>query len=121
MSQFVKNDPRINREGRPTGSEVDKLKKPTKQQVKDKELLSALRKLKPHVAKSIVTAAKVLDDDKASNGDKLKAAQLIIDRYIKLNIDLYGDEVDTSEETDPVQTDKPAAVFSLTMVQKKED
>ena len=109
---FEKNDPNINRKGRPI---PERLEKPTRKQLKDRELLSLLRKLKPHVANAVMRAANIMDNKDAAHQNQLKAATIILDAYRKLNLDLYGDDVDGSEEGEPIQQDnKP--LFSLTVV-----
>lgn len=108
---FVKEDPRINRQGR-----IDKQKKPTNREMKERELLLLLRKLKPHVADSILTAAKLMKDTKTSETNKLKAAVIILDNYRKLTLDLYADGVEEDGEAEEVQTQQDTPVFSLKVI-----
>lgn len=110
---FVKDDPRINRSGRPTDDE--RFAKKTNRELRQRELLLLLRKFKPHVASAVMRAVDVMDDKEAAHQNQLKAATIILDNYRKLVIDLYGDDVDGDEEGVPVQEEnKP--IFSMKVV-----
>lgn len=94
-----------NRHGRPTTAE--KVKKFTKRELKERELLMILRKLRPHVADSIVAAAKIMKNEQALDSNKLKAATILLDNYRRLVIDLYDGEDPESEATEVQQENKP--------------
>ncbi len=79
----------------------------------DRELLLLLRKLRPHVADSVLTAAGIMQNEEASHQNKLKASTIILDAYRKLVIDVYGTEVD--EDPEEIQQNN-APVFSLKVV-----
>lgn len=115
---FVKGDKRINRMGRPTLAEKmiqdqENGKAVSRRALMDRELLLLLRKLKPHVAESVLTASGIMQNEEASHQNKLKAAVIILDAYRKLVIDVYGTEVD--EEPEEIQQNN-APVFSLKVV-----
>ena len=119
---FVKGDPRINRTGRPTIAEKmiqdrEAGKAMSRRSLMDRELLMLLRKLKPHVAESVMTAAHIMQNEEASHQNKLKAAVIILDNYRKLVVDVYGTEVE--EEPEEIQQNN-APVFSLTVIGQEE-
>ena len=98
----------INRQGRP------RQEKMTRRQVKDQELLSILRKIKPHLSDSIMTAATIMKNDKAMDSNRLKAAVILLNAYKELVGDVYnGEEVD-----DETFENTSAPVFSLKVVEQ---
>ena len=109
---FQKNDPRINRAGRKP-NDPDKVK--TKREIRDSELLSLLRKIKPHLSDSIVTAAKIMKNDQAADTSRLKAAVILLDAYKELVNDVYNGE-DQEDEGLEVQPQSNQPVFSLKMI-----
>lgn len=103
-------DPRINTDRSKTRS-----KTLTKRAVRDKELLTILRKIKPHLSESIATAARIMRDPKASEASQLKAAVILLNAYKELVGDIY-DGKEEEDET-PVQEVQPqGAVVSFKMV-----
>jgi hypothetical protein len=102
-----------NAAGRP--SLADKVKKPTARQLKDRELLMLLRKIRPHVADSILAASRIMGNQDAKDADKLKAATVILDNYRKLVIDLY-DGADPGEDALEIQPENRPA-FSLRVIE----
>jgi hypothetical protein len=95
-------------------------KKLTKRELRERELLMLLRKIKPHVAESIVQAARIMKNTDANPTNQLRAATLLLDNYRRLTLDLYeGDE--DAEGTEIQQNNSPAVLFSLKMVDKPED
>jgi hypothetical protein len=110
---FVKGDARINRSGRPTDDE--RLNRLSKRQLKQKELLMLLRKIRPHVADSIMRAALIMKDEKAGAQNNLRAATILLEQYRKLVMDLYDGEVDPEEEAPEIQQEN-RPIFSLKVV-----
>lgn len=102
-----------NTAGRPRRDKL--LDKPTNRELKERELLMLLRKIKPHVAEAIFQAAKIMKNEEAAHQNQLKAAALLLDHYRKLSIDLYGGE-DTAEEEGTEIQQKNAPVFSLKVI-----
>lgn len=102
----------INRKGRIPGADVSS-KKMTNRELRERELLMLLRKIKPHVAESIVQAAKIMKNTDANPSNQLRAATLLLDNYRRLTLDLYEGESD-AEATEIQQNNSP--VFSLKMV-----
>lgn len=104
-------DQRINRNGRP--KKIDLLDKKTNRELKEKELLMLLRKIKPHVSEAIIQAARIMKNEEASHQNQLKAATVLLDNYRKLTLDLY--DGDQEAEGTEVQEGNQA-VFSLKML-----
>jgi len=109
-------DSRINRNGRP--KKIDLLEKKTNRELKEKELLMLLRKIKPHVSEAIIQAARIMKNEEASHQNQLKAATVLLDNYRKLTLDLYDGE-GANEEGTAIQEDN-APVFSLKIVGQDE-
>ena len=109
-------DPNINAEGR-----IKPTKALTKREIKDRELLSLARKVKPLMAEAIGVSAKVMRDEKATHASQLKASALLLTIYQQLVRDIYeGKEEDEEGQShQEIQEQKP--IFSLTMVQSPEE
>lgn len=110
-------DQRINRNGRP--KKVDLLDKKTNRELKEKELLMLLRKIKPHVSEAIIQAARIMKNEEASHQNQLKAATVLLDNYRKLTLDLYDGE-NSEDEGTAVQEDN-SPIFSLKIVGQDDD
>lgn len=111
-------DSNINKLGR-----IDKNHKPTAKEIKQKELMSLLRKLKPLMSKSVGVASKIIDSEDSSEAGKLKAAALLIKTYQDLVIEVYDDSKNadgTPLEAQEIDQSK-APVFSMTIVNSPED
>ena len=108
-------DQRINRNGRP--KKVDLLDKKTNRELKEKELLMLLRKIKPHVSEAIIQAARIMKNEEASHQNQLKAATALLDNYRKLTLDLY--DGDAEGEGTEVQENAPS--FSLTLLEPQDE
>lgn len=107
---FVKADPNINRKGRALGTSNKAM---SKRDIKERELISLVRKVKPHVATAIARAVNIMGNEEAAHANQLKAAVLILQQYRDLVKDIYDVEDDTEEGTEI----QPAApVFSLRMI-----
>ena len=109
-------DPNINAEGR-----IKPTKALTKREIKDRELLSLARKVKPLMAEAIGVSAKVMRDEKATHASQLKASALLLTIYQQLVRDIYEgkDDADEDQTSPEIQEQKP--IFSLTVVDKPED
>ena len=110
-------DSRINRNGRP--KKVDLLDKKTNRELKEKELLMLLRKIKPHVSEAIIQAARIMKNEEASHQNQLKAATVLLDNYRKLTLDLYDGE-NSEDEGTAVQEDN-SPIFSLKIVGEEDE
>lgn len=111
-------DPSINVKGRPVGGD----KPLTNRQIRERDYLSFLRKLKPHVAESIATAVKIMQCKDASDANKLKAATIILAEYKDALEQTYNKAYDEAEGVEPQPVTQPkAAVFSLTMIKNTEE
>ena len=118
---FVPGDKNINRAGLIPGKQ-----KFTAKELKQKEVMSLLRKLKPLMSKSVNTAAKIIDSDGATESGKLRAATILLGLYKDLLSEAYDHDIKLEEmlqETDPkeIDTSKNAPVFSLTMLKQTEE
>ena len=100
-----------NYSGRP---KVIDAEKPTNRSVRQKELLSLVRKFKPLQSKAINAAVKILDDNQATEMGKLKSAALIISTYQQLLKDTFDYRYDESESEEIQIDNKPT--FSLRMI-----
>ena len=103
----------LKRRGRPTFAEMaNSPSKPTRRQMKDKELLSLLTKIKPHIADSVLAAAKIMRNDQANDENKLRAATILLQQYNDLVMSLYDGKEDIEDDTEKEEN----AVFSLKVV-----
>ena len=110
-------DPAINKLGRPLKKDEKTL---TRREAKDKEMLTLARKLKPGAQVALKEALKILNNDKASEAAKLKAAEIYL-KYFTLTMDkLYApsgaDELPEEQmKVEDVQPDN-RPIFSLRMI-----
>lgn len=105
-----------NPNGRPRrDSTVDK---PTNRELKERELVMLLRKIKPHVAEAIMQAAAIMKNAEASHQNQLKAATILLDNYRRLTLDMYDGEDQADEAGVEVQQNN-AAIFSLKVVNEE--
>ena len=110
-------DSAINTRGRPLKKDEKTL---TRREAKDKEMLTLARKLKPGAQVALKEALKILNNDKAGEAAKLKAAEIYL-KYFHLTVNtLYApsaaDEIPESEmKVEDVQPDN-RPVFSLRMI-----
>lgn len=105
-------DPNINTKGK-----IKPNREKSRREIKEQELLSLLRKIKPHIADSVMTASRIMKNNESADANKLKSAALLISLYKELLKDAYegGDEDASGTEVQP-----NAPLFSLTMIQKPE-
>lgn len=104
-------DPSINLNGRVGNSKAVPL---TNKQVRDREFISLIRKLKPHLSPSIKTLMEINESEDATDQNRLKASALIIQLYKDLIKDVYSIEYDEQEGEEIQPTNAPK--FSLTMI-----
>ena len=110
-------DKNVNRKGRPLKKDTQTL---TRREAKDKEMLTLARKLKPGAQVALKEALKILNNDKASEAAKLKAAEIYL-KYFTLTMDkLYApsgaDELPEDQmKVEDVQPDN-RPIFSLRMI-----
>ena len=112
-------DPKINTKGRPLVEEETE-KKLTNRQKRERELMVLARKFKPLQAVAIATSAKIMQNNQASDQNRLKASALIISVYQELLKDVYSKEYDESTDVQEIQPANKGAIFSLTMVKNGE-
>ena len=109
-------DQHINTYGRGVRGE----KSLTNLEIRNKELMSLLRKFKPHLAKAVEVNAKIMGAEDSSDTNKIKSSALIISVYKDLINSVYDKDYD-EQEGDEVQPNSKATVFSLTMVKNNEE
>lgn len=102
-----------NPNGRPRKENITD--KPTNRELKERELVMLLRKIKPHVAEAIMQAAAIMKNQEASHQNQLKAATILLDNYRRLTLDMYDGEEQADEAGVEVQQNN-AAIFSLKVV-----
>jgi hypothetical protein len=105
-----------NLKGRPKS--VNLLEKPTNRELKERELVMLLRKIKPHVAEAIMQAAAIMKNEEASHQNQLKAATILLDNYRRLTLDMYDGEEQADETGVEVQQHN-APIFSLKVVNEE--
>jgi hypothetical protein len=102
-----------NPNGRPKKESI--FDKPTNRELKERELVMLLRKIKPQVAEAIITAAAIMKNEEASHQNQLKAATILLDNYRRLVLDVYdGEDLADKEGTEIQQQNAP--IFSLKVV-----
>lgn len=104
-------DKNINLSGRIDGKKAPPL---TNKQVRDREFISLIRKLKPHLAPSLKTVMEINESEHATDQNRLKASALIIQLYKDLIKDVYSTDYDEQEGEEIQPTNAPK--FSLTMI-----
>lgn len=100
-----------------TSGRIKPNREKSRREIKEQELLSLLRKLKPHISDSVLTASRIMKNDESADSNKLKSAALLISLYKELLKDAYegGDEDETGTE---IQPNTPS--FSLHVIPQKE-
>lgn len=107
-------DPNRNNNGRP---KVEG--KLTRRELKEKEQMSILRKLKPNISQAIVVASKIMNNEQAPEASRLKACTIIIDNYKELVDTVYSGN--DEEDGELIQDNTPKTAFSLVMLPGKEE
>lgn len=114
---FQKNDPRINRKGRITKKEATEEVVTTNRSQRERELQMLLRKLKPHVADAVMTAAKIMKNEQAVEHNRLRAATILLENYRTLTLDVYNPKNDEFDDSEIGEEDDSSPVFSLKVVE----
>lgn len=104
-------DPSINMNGRIAGKKAEPL---SNKDIRNREFISLIRKLKPHLTSSVKTLMEINESKDASDQNKLKASALIIQLYKDLIKDVYSVDYDEQEGEEIQPTNAPK--FSLTMI-----
>lgn len=110
-------DPRIKRGGNPNLHKYKQynVQNLTNRQVREKEMLGLLRKLKPHVADAIMTAVKIMKNKEAAHSNQLKAATILLQQYKDTIEAVYNKDYDNDAGEESQQETIP--VFSLKVVE----
>lgn len=87
---------------------------PTNRELREREFMSLLRKLKPLVADSINTAANIMKNKEALDSNRLKAAIILLDNYKEMVEDVYDNEIAEEVGEEVQQPNTP--VFSLKVI-----
>lgn len=86
----------------------------TRREIKEKEQMALLRKLKPHISSAVATAAKILNNEKAAEASRLKACTILLENYKELVEEVFnGNDDDEGEE---IQSNQSKTAFSLVML-----
>ena len=115
-------DKNVNRKGRPLKKDTQTL---TRREAKDKEMLTLARKLKPGAQVALKEALKILNNDKASEAAKLKAAEIYL-KYFTMTVDkLYApsaaDEIPEEEtNVEHLQPQNNQPILSLRIVEPEQ-
>ena len=110
-------DSAINLNGRIAGKKAEPL---SNKDIRNREFISLIRKLKPHLTSSVKTLMEINESKDASDQNKLKASALIIQLYKDLIKDVYSTDYD-EQEGEEIQPANKATIFSLTMVKNNEE
>jgi hypothetical protein len=114
-------DPRINSKGNPDIAKYagNRKNKPdgtklTNRELREREFMSLLRKLKPHVADAIMSAVKIMKNQEANHANQLKAATILLQQYRDTMLEVYDKDYDEEVGEEVQQQNSP--VFSLKIV-----
>lgn len=81
-----------NTKGRPSGT------KQSARKIGANKLKKLLRALEPIADESILVAAEIMQDDKATHATKLKAAVELLNKYVQLTGEVYFEQLAKEEE-----------------------
>lgn len=104
---WKKGQPSPNPFGRPKSIELPRR---TNKELREREFLMLLRKLKPHQSKAVMAAVGVLDREESADANKLKASALLIGLYKDILKEAYNSAYDEAEG-EAIQENTP--IFSL--------
>lgn len=100
--------------GRPIGDPREKM---SNRSLREKSLMQLIRKFNPHIGKAVMTAVKIMDNEKASESNKLKAGVFITQTYRELLNEVYSKDYD-DDQGEEIQDNSPA--FSLHYIEPKD-
>lgn len=100
--------------GRPKTVELPSM---TNKELREKEFVQLLRKLRPHQSKAIMAAVAILDNKEAGDANKLRASAMLIGFYKDILKEAYAKEYD-EDSGEAIQEQTP--VFSLRMINDDE-
>lgn len=106
-------DPNINQLGL-----IKKPKPMNNRELREREQLSLLRKLKPHLTDAIKVATNILKCEQSSDVNKLKASVIILNAYKDVVNDLYKDD---GEDNTPSMPTESAPSYSYDVLEVRED
>lgn len=106
-------DYKINVKGRPSYKGL------TNKEIREKEFLLLVRKFKPHLSKAVATVVGIMHNEKATDGNRLKAASMFLMYYREIMKEAYSPEYDKEEREEVNQESVP--VFSLKMLTGDEE
>lgn len=109
----------INRNGRPKTKVGKDGEKKSNKQLRLEAMMQFARLLRPHLAKAVGAAAKILGNEEASDQNKLKAAAFVATEYRSLIKDIYDLRYDEDDGEELQQ--KPGTVFSLKIIDGEEN
>lgn len=107
-------DPRINVKGNPNFGKDYIKPKFTNRELREREFMHLLRKLKPHVSDAIMAAVKIMNNKEAAHANQLKAATILLEQYKQTMQQVYDKEYDDEGAEEVQQQQTP--VFSLKVV-----
>lgn len=107
-------DPRINTRGNPNFGKDYIKPKFTNRELREREFMNLLRKLKPHVAEAIMAAVNIMKNKEAAHANQLKAATIILDQYKQTMQQVYDKDYDEDGAEEVQQQSTP--MFSLKVV-----
>jgi hypothetical protein len=107
-------DPRINTKGNPNFGKDYIKPKFSNRELREREFMNLLRKLKPHVAEAIMAAVNIMKNKEAAHANQLKAATIILDQYKQTMQQVYDKDYDEDGAEEIQQQSTP--LFSLKVV-----
>lgn len=106
--------------GNPLGR-IEKKQKESAKKIREREFISLLKRLRPHISSAISTAAKIMQNEEATEAARLKACTILLDNYKQLVSDVYeGDDSDAEDSPEDIQKHS-APVFSMKIIDKNGD
>lgn len=104
IAKYAGNRSKKNADGKPL----------TNRALRERELMSLLRRIRPHTADAIMCAVKIMKNAEASDANRLKSATIILQQYKDTMMEVYDKDYDEAEGEEIQQDNSP--VFSLKIV-----